>query len=380
MPLMNHASFRASLERNVLHKMESGLFPALDHYVQVGTCFDLQELFQRMGFDISCQQFLDKDPGSLSVESLGGRDHPVRQAIRDGVNAILYRHLLPERCWKLQKWFTGVDREKNLSQAWEAIDEFIYPILSERKDELNKNQKPHEEDSEAANFSMLTSHMEAHRERSTQFLRDTFLTLIVAGGDTTASALTWFFLLLAKNPLVQSKILGEILELKPNNLVKEDRVFKVEECQELVYLHAAFCESLRLFPSVPFNHKIPVEKDVLPSGHVVTPNTKIIIPFYAMGRIEAIWGEDCLEFKPERWISPNGGIKHQPSYKFPAFNAGPRTCIGKEMAFIVVKMIAANIICHYQWHLVEPYRPIVITDSILLEKKHGLKIKVTKRK
>ncbi|XP_019175948.1 PREDICTED: alkane hydroxylase MAH1-like [Ipomoea nil] len=74
MPLMNHPNFRASLERNVLHKMENGLFPALDHYVQLGTCFDLQQLFQRVGFDISCQQFLDKDPGCLSVESLGGGD------------------------------------------------------------------------------------------------------------------------------------------------------------------------------------------------------------------------------------------------------------------------------------------------------------------
>lgn len=238
---------------------------------------------------------------------------------------------------------------------------------------LNKTaQQPHDS-------GMLTSHIETHRGKSMKFLRDTFLTLIMAGEDTAASALTWFFMLLAQNPQVEAKILHDILQLKQDKLNKV--VFKVGECQKLTYLHAAFCESLRLFPPLPINHKTPMEKDILPSGHVVTPNTQIIMPFYSMGRMDTVWGEDCMEFKPERWISPNGEIKHQPSYKYPVFNAGPRACIGKDMAFTILKMIAATIICHYQFQLVEPHLPeVLFTDSILLEKKHGLKVKFNKRK
>nr|GLL19550.1 alkane hydroxylase MAH1-like [Ipomoea trifida] len=371
-PLMNHANFRTSLERNVSQKMENGLFPVLDHYAQQGSHIDLQQIFQRMAFDISCQQFLDNDPGSLCVDPTG--DHPFREAIRDGVNAILYRHILPERCWKQQKYY-WIDREKKLTQADRTFDNFIYPILEERTEQLNKTQQPHDS-------GMLTSHIETHRGKPMKFLRDTFLTLIIAGGDTTASALTWFFMLLAQNPQVEAKILQDILQLR-QNLPKQDnlQVFKVEECHKLTYLHAAICESLRLFPSVPLNHKIPMEKDILPSGHVVTSNTKIIMPFYSMGRMDTVWGGDCMEFKPERWISPNGEIKRQPSYKYPVFNAGPRTCIGRDMALTMAKMIAATIICHYQFQLVEPHHPeVLITDSILLEKKHGLKVKFSKRK
>nr|GLL26533.1 alkane hydroxylase MAH1-like [Ipomoea trifida] len=327
LPLMNHPNFRALLERNVAEKIENGLFPVLDHHAEQGFHADLQQIFQRSTFDISCLQFFDVDPGSLCIDSPG--DHPFCKAIRDGVNAILYRHLLPERCWKLQKWFAGIDREKKLSEAEEAVDQFIYPILLER------------------------------------------------GGDTTGSALTWFFWLLAKNPLVESKILEEILQLKEHNKV----VFKVEECNKLIYLHAACCESLRLFPSLPINHKTPMETDILPSGHVVTPNTKILLSFYSMGRMDAIWGEDSMEFKPERWISPDGGgIKHNPSYKFPAFNAGPRTCIGRDMGFTIMKMVAASTICRFECQLVEPHSPLLLTDSILLEMKHGLKVKLIKRK
>ena len=48
--------------------------------------------------------------------------------------------------------------------------------------------------------------------------------------------------------------------------------------------------------------------------------------------------------KPERWISESGGKVHVPSFKFIAFNAGPRTCIGKDTAFIQMKIIASAII------------------------------------
>ncbi|KAL0353412.1 UNVERIFIED_CONTAM: Alkane hydroxylase MAH1 [Sesamum angustifolium] len=94
--------------------------------------------------------------------------------------------------------------------------------------------------------------------------------------------------------------------------------------------------------------------------------------------MESVWGKDCLEFKPERWISPGGGTKHEPSYKFPAFNAGPRTCLGKEMAFVQMKMVAAAIIYHYSIQLVEGH-PVIPSDSVILQAKHGLKVRLSRR-
>ena len=94
--------------------------------------------------------------------------------------------------------------------------------------------------------------------------------------------------------------------------------------------------------------------------------------------MESVWGKDCLEFKPERWICPSGKIKHEPSYKFPAFNAGPRTCVGKDMAFIQMKMVAAAILYGYKVRLVEGHK-VSPRDSILLHAKEGLKVLLCKR-
>ncbi|VFQ58678.1 unnamed protein product [Cuscuta campestris] len=373
MPLMSHPRFRSLLERTVYEKLERGLLPLLDKHVELGTPFGLKQVFQTLSFDIGSMQLLDKDPGSLGLINEG---HPVLESIRGAVNAVLYRHVLPEWGWKMQKWVFGVDREKRLSEAWEGLDQFLNPIIMERKQQIEQN------DEDESNFSMLVSHINAHKGKSVKFLRDTFVTLIIAASDTTASTLTWLFWLLAKNHSVEEKILQEILQQinPPSDDEGKKVIITSEDCQKLVYLHAAVCESLRLFPSAPLNHKVPVARDTLPSGHVVEPNTKIIIPFYSTGRMASVWGSDCSEFKPERWISPAGGIKHQPSFKFPAFNAGPRTCIGREMALTVVKMVAATVILHYRFELVEPHRPVEISDTILLEMKHDLKVVFTRRR
>ncbi|KAF2317486.1 hypothetical protein GH714_022725 [Hevea brasiliensis] len=90
-------------------------------------------------------------------------------------------------------------------------------------------------------------------------------------------------------------------------------------------------------------------------------------------KMEEIWGKDCLEFKPERWISEGGRIKHVPSYKFVAFNAGPRSCIGKELAFLQMKAIAASVIWNYSLQVVENHS-VSPNVSILLYTKRGLRL------
>ncbi|RVX21614.1 Noroxomaritidine synthase [Vitis vinifera] len=117
---------------------------------------------------------------------------------------------------------------------------------------------------------------------------------------------------------------------------------------------------------------------MLPSGHRVDPKMKILFSLYAMGRMTSIWGTDSVEFKPERWISERGRIKHEPSYKFFAFNAGPRTCLGKEVAFTQMKAVAATIIHNYHVQVVEGHH-VAPNVSIILYMKHGLMVRVSKR-
>ena len=61
---------------------------------------------------------------------------------------------------------------------------------------------------------------------------------------------------------------------------------------------------------------------------------------YIMGRMPSLWGDDCLEFKPERFI----GKPEPPASKFIAFKAGPRLCLGKSMAYFEAASLLSKIV------------------------------------
>lgn len=254
-----------------------------------------------------------------------------------------------------------------MADAWKVIDSFVQQLIS--------NQKPDQEQEKdaSATANLLTLYMELIKDeewmcfRSDKFLRDSLVTFLAAGQGTIALALSWF----AINPRVEAKLEEEIKSKRTN-----DHDYK--EMDELIYLHAALCEAMRLFPPVPLNHKSVLKTDVLPSGHTVCPGTEIIISTYALGRMKGIWGEDCMEFKPERWISENGKIKHEPSYKYFVFNCGPRSCLGRELAFTQMKAMAAAMIKSFVFKVKDGHvpRPKI---SILLHMKDGLMVRVRKR-
>lgn len=89
-----------------------------------------------------------------------------------------------------------------------------------------------------------------------QYLRDIILNFMIAGKDTSASTLSWFFYLLCKNPLIQEKIEQEVRDVtggQKNETNIDDFVAKLtdETLEKMNYLHAALTETLRLYPAVP---------------------------------------------------------------------------------------------------------------------------------
>ncbi|CAK9176839.1 unnamed protein product [Ilex paraguariensis] len=385
--LIHNKQFLNFLERTTRRKVEDALIPFLNRVAERGTEIDLQELFHRLTFDSTCTFVLGHDLDSLSIDS---PNIPCEKAFGDVETALFFRHILPERYWKLQRWLQ-IGTEKKMSKAWETLDQFLGQCIALKRKELRISMTQMVEQQQNEGFDLLTAYMKAYQVENggvttsttsdDKFLRDTLLSLVFASRDTTSSALTWFFWLIATHPLAETNIREEIktkLLSKGKSAEKPSVVFTMEELSKLVYLHGALCESLRLFPPVPLQHKSSLKPDIFPSGHSIDGNTKIVLSFYSMGRMESIWGKDCMEFKPERWITDRGGIKHEPSFKFVAFGAGPRSCLGKNMSFLQMKIVAATIIFNYHVQLAQPHHPVSPSNSVILHMKDGLKVKVTK--
>ncbi|KMZ74564.1 hypothetical protein ZOSMA_125G00270 [Zostera marina] len=174
------------------------------------------------------------------------------------------------------------------------------------------------------------------------------ISFILAGKDTTSSALTWFFYLITLHPNIQTLILEESFDLTGENL--STNIY--QNLKEMKLLEAALMESMRLYPPVSWDSKHAVSSDVLPDGTLVGKGDRVTFFPYGMGRMEKLWGKNWSEFDPYRWLTVSEDKKKELAwvspYKFSVFQAGPRICLGKEMAMIQMKYVAVSVLRQFE--------------------------------
>eukprot|EP01018_Ginkgo_biloba_P029607 Gb_22376 [translate_table: standard] len=152
-------------------------------------------------------------------------------------------------------------------------------------------------------------------------------------------------------------------------------VFNYEELKDMHYLNVAICESLRLYPPMPIDNKLAIKEDVLPDGMFVGKGWFVNYFAYAMGKMKSIWGSDCLDYNLDRWLK-NGEFMWENTYKFLAFQARPRICLGKDMAMIRMKSIVASIIERFRIKVNVEYSPKYVL-SLTMRMKGGLVVMVS---
>ncbi|CAA0154426.1 unnamed protein product [Arabidopsis thaliana] len=340
---------------------------------------DLQDLILRLTFDNICGLAFGKDTRTCAP---GLPENGFASAFDRATEASLQRFIIPKFMWKLKKWL-GLGLEVSLSRSLGEIDEYLAAVINTRKQELMSQQ---ESGTHQRHDDLLSRFMMKKTESySDTFLQHVALNFILAGRDTSSVALSWFFWLITMHPTVEDKIVREICSVLIETRGTDDVASWTEEplgfdeIDRLVYLKAAISETLRLYPSVPEDSKHVENDDVLPDGTFVPAGSSVTYSIYAAGRMKSTWGEDCLEFNPERWISPIDGkfINHD-QYRFVAFNAGPRICLGKDLAYLQMKTIAVAVLLRHRLTVV-PGHKVEQKMSLTLFMKNGLLVNLYKR-
>ncbi|KNA21514.1 hypothetical protein SOVF_042410 isoform B [Spinacia oleracea] len=338
---------------------------------------DLQELLLRFTFDNVCVAAFGVDPGCLALDL---PEIPFAKAFEEATEYSLFRFLVPPVVWKTMR-FLNVSKERKLKDAVKTVHEFAETTVKNRKADSNKPRGNKFDQDPCDLLSRLIKMQDQQQTTkfSDKFLKDFCISFILAGRDTSSVALVWFFWLLHENPSVENKILREISEVVLAQRAKykheqsnSNIVFQAEDLEKMIYLQAALLESLRLYPSVPIDFKQAKEDDVFPDGMTIGKGHRVLYHVYAMGRLKSIWGEDCSEFKPERWFK-DGQFVPENQFKYVVFNAGPRLCVGKKFAYTQMKMVAASILLRYRVKVVEG-QVIVPKVTTTLYMKHGLHV------
>ncbi|XP_047164900.1 cytochrome P450 94A2-like [Vigna umbellata] len=327
-------SLRKFIETVVDVQLSDRLLPLLDDASRNKTIIsDFQNTLQRFTLDNICKIACGFDPECFL------RETPFTTAITDATIICSKRlHAAFPLIWKTKK-VLNLGSEKRLKEAVSEVKDLARRIIREKKKELREKETLDSVD--------LLSRFLCSGHSDEEFVIDIILSFIIAGRDTTSGVLTWFFWLLSNHPHVEEKVLKEVTQ--------QDTVYThvCEEMKDMVYTHAALCETMRLYPPVPANSKEAMRDDLLPDGSLVKSGWRVTYHIYAMGRSEKIWGPDWAEFRPERWLTweeVEGRWKFVAvdAFTYPVFQAGPRICLGKEMSFLQMKRIVAGILRRFK--------------------------------
>ncbi|KAL0452543.1 UNVERIFIED_CONTAM: cytochrome [Sesamum latifolium] len=274
--------------------------------------------------------------------------------------------------WKVKR-FLNIGLERNLKDNIKVIDSFVYMLIHHKRERMRNEQGTTKEDI----LSRFLIESEKDKENMTdKYLRDIILSFLIAGKDTSANTLAWFFYMLCKHPLIQEMVATEVklaTEVIKDQISVDEFVVKLTEAamDRMQYLHATLTETLRLYPPVPLDGKCSNEDDILPDGHKIKKGDGITYMPYAMGRMAYIWGDDAEVFRPERWLE-NGAFQVESPFKFTAFQAGPRICSGKEFAYTQMKIMAATLLFFFRFKLVDEAKEATYRTMFTLHMDKGL--------
>jgi cytochrome P450 len=303
---------------------------------------DIRVEMNALALEIVAKTLFDIDIGREDART-------IREAIGE-VSEILVTDadkMIPRPDW----WPTAENRRKRRAIA--KIEDIIRRVHEERL----TNRKDRGD---------LFSHMvfvgDEQGRMSDKQLRDEAMTLIFAGHETTAHALTWTWYLLAKNPDKVAKMREELGQ------VLGGRRVGVEDLANLPYLEMVVKESLRLLPSV-WAYARQAQRDLVIEGYPIKKGQTITISHIAMGRNPKYY-DDPDEFRPERWTREFE--RSLPRGAYTPFAGGPRVCLGKQFAMMEMRMILATLLQRVEPNIPEGFEPDLVTELSMHPGERGM--------
>lgn len=244
----------------------------------------------------------------------------------------IFLTVLPILQKKLEFWRL----EESLRSQLQQIDKLVYAIIAERKVQRNSSGK-----------DILSMLLEASHESGEPLtnieLRDSLMTLLFAGYETTSSALSWALYWSYFSAEIHKNLLFELNSFPTAN----DK----SGIAQLPYLSAVCSETLRFYPIslMPFSRF--VQKPIEIMGYQLEPDTIVNVSIYLAHQREQVYPQPKM-FRPERFLE-----RQFSPYEYLPFGGGSRRCIGAALAQLEIKLVLATILSRLQLGLVSP-RPM----------------------
>ncbi|KAJ3042091.1 hypothetical protein HDV00_008173 [Rhizophlyctis rosea] len=275
----------------------------------------------------------------------------------------------------IRKLPLSMNRQAHMRQNY--IQTFMQNIINERREQREKIAQGLESASDVRNDILQLCVMGKDEESGVgltdlEVASHTILFLI-AGTDTSSNTMTFTLLRLLQNPHTLQKLQAELdaLPLDPSTNLLTHTTLK-----DCTYLESCIRESMRLDPVAVNIPRIAEEDMVLGNKLFVNKGTVIFVSNGAMHVDESVW-DAPLEYRPERWEGKRGDLYDS----FYPFSAGTRNCIGKNFAWMELRLFIGNLLRKFNIAIIEGLDQSLETENYITValKTHKYLIKVSPR-
>lgn len=213
---------------------------------------------------------------------------------------------------------------------------------------------------------LLDAHYEDGSPMTDEHLLDELVTLLVAGHETTATALAWCAYRLIRHPEIQRKAIDEVRSAFPDGLVDPERV------ERLSYVHAVTQEALRIHPVVPgVGRRLHREATI---GGVTLPAGVIVGVSIVLAHDNPDVFPEPARFRPERFLE-----RRFTPYEYFPFGGGVRRCIGLSFALYEMDVVLATILSKHRFESGTRERIRTTRRSVTLAPSHGMPVRLVAR-
>lgn len=299
---------------------------------QKGNLIDIGREMTQLTLSIIWRLLFGQDIGPEAVE--------VTQAITTGQRLIKKQYdSLSARMLPL--WIpTGDHRE--FSQGHRRMNSIILQLIQSRR-----AQPQHSHDV----LSLLLAATDGDGQPlGDDYIRDELTTFLLAGHETTASALTWTWLLLSRSPTVRARLADELAA------VVGDRLPTAADIPRLRYTKMIWDETLRLYPPAWLLHtRVSRSEDRLPSGPRLPSGAMVFLSPWSLQR-DPRWFPDPDRFDPDRFSED--ATMQRPAFCYIPFGGGARRCLGASFAEMEGLLIMATVASRVRLSAIEA-KPIL---------------------
>jgi len=246
---------------------------------------------------------------------------------------------------------------RRFNRARARLDSTVLRLIAERR-------ASGEDSGDLLSMLLLAQDEEGDGDGMTdEQLRDECMTLLLAGHETTATALTWTFYLLSQHPEVEARLHAEV------DGALAGRLARFDDLRALSYTERVVAEAMRLYPPAWVLGRRAIA-DTSIGGYDVPRGSIVLMSQYVVHR-DVRWFEDPLRFVPDRWMPEKKGAL--PRFAYFPFGGGPRQCIGEQFAWTEAILLLATIARRWRPRLV-PGHPVALHPLITLKPKHGMRM------